>query len=184
MIKNIVNFIIVSACILICFILQSSVLPYLKVAGVSPNLMIVLVASLSFQTGERSGLFIGLFSGLLCDVFFGPIIGFNGLVMAFIGYLSGKLKRLLYAEDFFFPMILVAGCDMVYGFLNFIFLFLMRNRMILREFFLQYMLPETIYTVIISLALYPLFAWIYDRFLRIRRSVPLDGRPQEILFHR
>lgn len=51
--------------ILFCFILQSSVLPAVAFSGIKPNLLIILVAAYGFMNGEKNGMLIGFFCGLL-----------------------------------------------------------------------------------------------------------------------
>lgn len=71
--------IIVTVCIILCFVLQCSVFDSLSFAGIIPNLMIVLTSSFGFMRGEREGLVIGFFCGLLSDIFFGGFLGFYAL---------------------------------------------------------------------------------------------------------
>ena len=61
--------------IILCFVLQSTVFRSLAFAGIVPNLLIILTASFGFMRGENEGLLIGFFSGLLCDIFFGDVLG-------------------------------------------------------------------------------------------------------------
>ena len=168
--KRLLNFIIVLLTIFICFILQSSVFARLSVSGIRPNLMLTVSVAFGFLMGEKKGLFIGLVCGLLCDIMFSPLMGIEGAILAFTGYLSGKFSRLLYAEDLVFPVFLVCMSDLVYGFLNFILLFMMRNRLFFREFLIHIMLPEMVYTGIVAIPLIGLIWLIYDKFMRIRHA--------------
>ena len=56
------------------FLLQSTVFQSLSFNGIVPNLLIVLTASYGFMSGEKWGLIVGFFCGLLCDIFFGDVI--------------------------------------------------------------------------------------------------------------
>ena len=67
--------------IIICFVLQCSVFGSLAFAGIIPNLMIILTSSFGFMCGEREGLLIGFFCGLLYDIFFGSFLGFYALLL-------------------------------------------------------------------------------------------------------
>lgn len=168
--KNLKTFLFAFVCVIVCFVLQSTLLTRLTLGGVQANLMIIETAAFAFCLGDVGGLFVGFFSGLLCDIFFGPLIGFYALIYAFIGFLAGKFKRLLYAEDLAFPLALVGGCDLMYSFLSFVFLFMMRNRMILPDFFLQCMLPELIYTLVLSIPCYPAITKLYGLVTKPRRK--------------
>ncbi len=161
---------IVFISILACLILQTSVLPSLALGGISPNLMIIAATSYGFMFGDRKGLAIGFVCGLLCDICFGPLIGFRAGVYAAVGFLSGKFQKVLYVEDLAFPMSLIALCDFMSGFLTYVFIFMLQNRLFFRTFLTKRMLPEMVYTVIAAVFLYPILRLLYDRFMRERRQ--------------
>lgn len=160
--------------IISCFILQTSILPMILSSDITPNLMIIVTASYGFMFGDRKGMCIGLVCGLLFDIYFGPLIGFEAGVYAVIGYFSGKFQKILYVEDLAFPLSLIAVCDFVYGFLTFVFLFAMRNRLFMRAFLMQRMLPEMVYTLLAALPLYPLLRFLYNRYMRKKHHNPLE----------
>lgn len=68
--SSILRKVIVTLFVVLCFILQCSVFNSLALGGIIPNLMIILTSSFGFMRGEKEGLLIGFFSGLLCDIFF------------------------------------------------------------------------------------------------------------------
>ena len=160
--------------IISCFILQTSILPMILSSDITPNLMIIVTASYGFMFGDRKGMCIGLVCGLLSDIYFGPLIGFEAGVYAIIGYFSGKFQKILYVEDLAFPLSLIAVCDFVYGFLTFVFLFAMRNRLFMRAFLMQRMLPEMVYTLLAALPLYPLLRFLYNKYMRKKHHNPLE----------
>lgn len=160
--------------IISCFILQTSILPMILSSDITPNLMIIVTASYGFMFGDRKGMCIGLVCGLLYDIYFGPLIGFEAGVYAIIGYFSGKFQKILYVEDLAFPLSLIAVCDFVYGFLTFVFLFAMRNRLFMRAFLMQRMLPEMVYTLLAALPLYPLLRFLYNKYMRKKHHNPLE----------
>lgn len=160
--------------IISCFILQTSILPMILSSDITPNLMIIVTASYGFMFGDRKGMCIGLVCGLLSDIYFGPLIGFEAGVYAVIGYFSGKFQKILYVEDLAFPLSLIAVCDFVYGILTFVFLFAMRNRLFMRAFLMQRMLPEMVYTLLAALPLYPLLRFLYNKYMRKKHHNPLE----------
>ena len=157
-----------------CFVTETGILPSIAVMDIMPNLMIILTASYGFMFGDRVGIFIGFACGLLCDIYFGPLIGFQAAVYALIGYLCGKFQRILYVEDLAFPLFLIAASDILYGFLTYVFLFLIQNRLFIRSFFLQCVFPETVYTVAAAVVVYPVLRFLYNRFMRPQRSNGTD----------
>ena len=69
--------IIVTAVILLAaYLMQTAVFPALEIAGVKPNLMLIVTASFGFMRGSREGMLVGFASGLLIDIQSGDMIGF------------------------------------------------------------------------------------------------------------
>lgn len=154
---------ITAGLILICFLLQCTVFRALDFGGIVPNLLIVLTASFGFMRGEKSGMLIGFFAGLLIDIFFGSVIGFYAMIYMYIGYTNGKFCTIFYPEDIKLPIILIICSDFVYGFICYVILFLLRGRFDLRYYLAHIIAPEIVYTVVITLFLYPVILWINNR---------------------
>lgn len=147
----------------VCFLLQSTLFQTLDFGGIAPNLLIVLTAAFGFMRNEKEGLIIGFFCGLLCDIFFGDVIGFYALVYMYIGYLNGKFSGVFYPEDIKLPMALIVVSDLSYGMLCYISLFLLRGKLDFPFYFLNIILPEMVYTTVVTLLLYPLVLFINIR---------------------
>lgn len=154
---------IVALFILVCFVLQSSIFTALSFAGIIPNLLIILTSSFGFMRGEKEGLLIGFFCGLLSDIFFGEFLGFYALVLMYIGFINGKFSRIFYPEDIKLPIALIVISDVSYGFLCYILLFLLRGRFNLPYYFTRIILPEALYTIVITMFLYPLILKVNEK---------------------
>lgn len=147
---------LVALFVLGCFILQCSVFNSISFAGIIPNLMIILTSSFGFMRGEKEGLWIGFFCGLLCDIFFGSFLGFYALILMYIGYLNGKFCRIFYPEDIKLPLALIVISDISYGVICYCLLFLLRGRFNFPYYFTRVILPEAVYTIVVTMFLYPL----------------------------
>ena len=141
--------------ILVCFLLQSSVFTQLDLGGITPNLLIVLTASFGFMRGEKEGMFIGFICGLLMDIFYAEYMGLYSLVYLNIGFFNGKFKKIFYPDDIKLPISLIIVSDLVYGLACYIS-FLLRGKFHFGYYFIHIVLPEVVYTIIITIALYPL----------------------------
>lgn len=73
--------------IVVCFLLETTVFPSFSLAGITPNLLVVIVSSFGFMRGKNEGMVVGFICGLLIDVFFGlqGVIGFYALIYTLIG---------------------------------------------------------------------------------------------------
>lgn len=145
--------------IFVCFLLQSSVFTRLDLGGITPNLLIVLTASFGFMRGEKEGLLIGFICGLLMDIFFAEYMGIYALIYMYIGFFNGKFKKIFYPDDIKLPITLIIFSDLVYGLVCYLS-FLLRGKFHFVYYLLHIILPEIVYTIIITIALYPLILMI------------------------
>lgn len=137
-----------------CFILQSTVFTWISVASVKPNLLLILAVSFGLMRGKREGMFMGFVGGFLMDLFFGNVIGFNALVYTYIGFLNGYCYRIFYDDDIKMPILLVAASDLAYNLVMYGAQFLLRGRIDFFYYLKRIMIPEIIYTVIITMICY------------------------------
>ncbi len=137
--------------IFICFLLQCTVFRALAFGGIVPNLLIVLAASFGFMV----------------DIFFGNTIGFYALLYMYIGYMNGKFCIIFYPQDIKLPIALILGSDLFYGFICYVILFLLRSRFDFGYYFVNIILPEIVYTIVVTIFLYPLILWINTSLERI-----------------
>ena len=153
--------------ILITFILQSTVFQSLSIASIAPNLLLILTVSFGFMRGKKEGILVGFFCGILIDIFYGNLVGFYALIYMYIGYLNGFLCKVYYDEDVKVPMILTAISDLAYGFAVYGLQFMLRGRLHVMNYVWHIMLPEMIYTVLITVIIYrPLYRlnhWLTER---------------------
>ncbi|MCR4589474.1 MAG: rod shape-determining protein MreD [Lachnospiraceae bacterium] len=149
--KNITDFIL----IFIAFALQCTLFKYLSLGKVAPNLLLMLTSLSGFMGGKKEGMFAGFFAGLFTDILYGNgIIGFSMLLFSWIGYICGLFNRLYYPEDVKLPLILTTVSDILYGFLYYVFLFLLRSRLDLQFYFIHVILPEAVYTLIVTIIIF------------------------------
>jgi rod shape-determining protein MreD len=153
--------------IIILFLIQSAMFHYFQLAGIMPNLLLILVAATAYMRGRMTGLGIGFFSGLLVDLMFGSyILGLYALLYMLIGYMAGYTNRVYSSDDYTLPIIIIAISDFIYGFFYYIFEFLLRGRLNFLYYLRRLILPEIIYTVAVSIFLYKLLHMINNRLDR------------------
>lgn len=140
--------------ILLCFLLQTSVFSHLELAGVTPNLVLIPVSFFGFMRGRKEGMILGFFSGLFLDLFFGNWFGLYALIFLYIGFLNGVLRTVFYGDDVKLPLAFIGLSDLFYGCLVYVFLFLFRQRYSFSFYFLNIILPEAVYTIVIAILLY------------------------------
>ncbi len=147
----------------VCFLLQSTVFHGISFGGVIPNLLIIITSAFGFMRGRRNGLVVGFICGLLYDIFFGSTLGFYALIYMYIGFANGFFKVIFYPEDIKLPLFLITFSDIIYGFMNYILLFLLRGKFNFGFYFSNIIFPEAIYTILITIIVYPLIFLINNK---------------------
>lgn len=137
-----------------CFLLESTVFQSLSFATITPNLLIVVTSSFGFMRGQKEGMLVGFFSGLLIDIFFSEYMGFYALIYMLLGYVNGFFNRIFYPEDIKLPLFLIAASDFIYGNIICVFMFVMRSRFDYFYYLGHIIIPELIYTILVTLVLY------------------------------
>lgn len=140
--------------ILSAFMLQNNFFAAIKWIDCTPNLILIITFCFGFIRGKITGMTIGFCSGLLCDFFFGTNLGFYALLYLCIGYFNGKLGELFYTEFLNMPVILCIINNLVYGIYVFVFSLLLKGMTNVGTYFAEIILPEMVYTVIITIIIY------------------------------
>lgn len=140
--------------VLFFYLLQVSLAMAIEIADISPNWLIILPVFFGFFCGKNDGMFVGFFSGLMYDLFFSSLFGFTALIFVYIGYLSGFLYQKYEVKEILIPLSLVIAADFAYGFISYVGNFLLHNRLNVGFFMSRFILPEVVYTAIVSLIVY------------------------------
>lgn len=155
--------IITGVFIIAALLLQSTVFGRLSFAGIRPNLLIVITASLGFMRGRKEGMAVGFVCGLLADVLWGELIGFYALIYTVIGYLNGTFRRLFYEDDIKLPLLLIGISDLIYSVIVYVCLFMLQGDFDFSFFLTHVILPELVYTILITLVLYQIILYVNRR---------------------
>lgn len=88
-----------TVCIIGIILLQSTVLDYIRIYNVKPNLIIVFTVSVAFLNGSIEGAIVGFFAGLAQDIVTGKLIGFYALLGLYLGLAVGSINKRLYRDN-------------------------------------------------------------------------------------
>ena len=78
------------------------------------------------------------------------------MIYMYIGFLNGFLYKVFYDEDVKVPMVLVAISDLAYGLAVYVLQFMLRGRLGIFNYLRHIIIPEMVYTVLITVILYRL----------------------------
>ncbi len=149
--------------VIVSFILHTTVFRVLDFGGIGPNLMMIIVASLGFIKGDKTGLVIGFFSGLLVDIFFGTYLGFFALIYMYLGFIVGKFHEVFFSQNIAIPIVFITIADFLFGFVCYVLMFLFRTRFNIGYYMVNVIIPEMVYTALIAIFYYPIILSVNNR---------------------
>ena len=165
--KTVMAVLILLTAFLQCFLFQS-----FEIASIKPNLLVILTVSFGLMRGKKSGLLVGFFSGLTLDLIVPGQIGLQALIYMWIGYLAGFTYRIFYDDDIKTPLLFVCLGDLIYNMYIFVFTFMLRGRIHFFYYLRRIMIPELLYTLIITIVIYRFFYWVNRQLTKTdKRSI-------------
>lgn len=144
----------VAIIVIICFVLQCTLFKALSIASISPNLLIIVTSSFGFMRGKKDGLLVGFFCGILNDIFYGGTIGFYAMIYMYLGYVNGMFRKIFFPEEIKLPMILITASDFICSLLVYFFQFLFRGRFSFPYYMIHIIIPELVYTIMVTVFVY------------------------------
>jgi len=80
---------------------QVTLLNFVKIFGVTPNIVIILIVSISLLEGRIHGATVGFFTGLCLDAVVGIALGFQALLGMLLGLALGNINKRFFKENIF-----------------------------------------------------------------------------------
>lgn len=85
--KKILSIVIIFITFIFIYFLQSNFFSWFNIAGVKPNLFIILSLFVGIFIGKIYGASVGITCGLLLDLFIGKVLGINAIVLGIAGFM-------------------------------------------------------------------------------------------------
>lgn len=154
------------ACVIAAaFLLQNNLFAAIPLIQTTPNILLVVTFMTAFIAGPRDGMLVGFFSGLLLDAFFGGSVGFYAMIYMAIGYVNGFCGNYFYRDFVTAPVLLSVLSDLAFGILVYFFGFLLRGRLAFMDYFISIIIPEVVYTALITCVVYKPLLKLEERAL-------------------
>ena len=144
---------VIGILLIVVHVLSSTLFGALRIGGIIPNFMMILIVSFALLRGSKEGAVIGVAAGFLYDISFSITVGPTALIYGIIGYVCGKFNKNFYRENFILPFLCTLGAVLCDGFYH-TFIFLMQGEIGFIYFFKSIIIPEAIYTITLSLIAY------------------------------
>lgn len=149
--------IIIALCIafIIAYFLQSNFFNWFTIAGIKPNLFVILVLCIGLFAGRTTGTLLGMTFGLLLDIFIRAKIGTTGIILGIIGFAGGYLDKNFSKDSKLTIILMCMGATAFFELADYIILILFYKIEIEIIALIKIILVEAVYNSILTIILYP-----------------------------
>lgn len=145
---------IIALTIVISIVLESAFFPFITLAGVVPNLTMILVICLALRQDNDKGALIGFAAGLTKDIVVGRMIGVSGITFMLIGYFIGKYNHKIFPDHLTTPLILTMIGTLFHESVYLMFVFFMGHEIDLFLAVSQIWVVQAIYNFLMVFPIY------------------------------
>jgi len=138
-------------------LLEKTVLHFLRVAGVKPDLVLLLVIFNGILKGPREGAFWGFTGGLLEDFACGHYIGLQALSKLCAGYAAGLVEVRVYKESLLVAAVVVWAVSLIAGAVVYLLLLSLGILITPTDALLRVIFPVAVYNGLLSFLFYRFF---------------------------
>jgi rod shape-determining protein MreD len=96
----IISIILHSLLLIIVFIFQSMIFPYLRLSGLTPLILPIVSTGVAICEGRDAGGIMGIFAGIFCDVSLNEPVGVFVVLLTIMGLIVGALADTVIARGF------------------------------------------------------------------------------------
>ena len=157
---------ITAVIVFLAYIIQCSLVRYISLASIGPNILIIITAAYALMHGQITGMVVGFFLGILVDIQFGGIIGLYAFIYMIAGFLCGIFHQHYSRENLKLPMTVFLVSEFIYGLIVCLLMFILRGEFHFIFYLTHNIIPELIYTIVVAFPIYILLLYI-DQKLEI-----------------
>ena len=140
---------------LILYFLQLNFFSWFKIAGVMPNLFVILIFYIGLYSGRSMGLTYGVIFGLVLDLLIGENVGMTAIMLGIVGIIGGILDKNFSKESRITIMIMVVGNTVIYELGMYFLRYVILKSSIEILSFSKILIAEVVFNILITIILYP-----------------------------
>lgn len=141
----------------IIYFLQSNFFSWFTIAGIKPNIFVMLALFIGLFLGRKYGLCFGIVYGFLLDSLIGRNIGMSSVMLGIIGLIGGYIDKNFSKDNRIMIMWVVAVTTVIYE----VGLYIIQSVVLSYNIseigiLMKTLFIELIYNIIITIIIYPL----------------------------
>ncbi len=139
--------------LIVFMIIQPTLLEYIEILGIKPNLFLVYIVIISCRCTKWEGAVTGFFFGLLLDLLTGSSLGLNAVLMLILSVaIADFCEKYIRKNTWLTTAVIVLVATLLYEFLYYIIAFM--GDLDLLGGIMKVIIPESIYCTAFALPMY------------------------------
>jgi rod shape-determining protein MreD len=159
------------AVLYITLIIQTTLLDYIKIFDIKPNLILILIVCVTLIRGGIEGAVFGLAAGLFQDILSGNSIGPYALLGFIIGFGLGGFNKRFYRDNIFVCAIITFAVSIIYESIIILPGIPLSNYQLILQILKKDILTEALYNIVISIPFYIIILRLSDRIVSKEKSL-------------
>lgn len=155
--KKVLIYIGIFITFVIIYLLQSNLFTWFNIAGIMPNLFVILILFCGLFTGKISGLICGVITGILLDLFLENTVIIEPIMLGIIGFATGMLSKNFSKENRFNIMIMVIASTFAYETGVYVLKILLNGVKLELFTFIKVIFIECLFNAMLTIIIYPIF---------------------------
>jgi rod shape-determining protein MreD len=153
--KVIINIVLVLTAFILYF-LQSNFFSWFNIAGIMPNLFVILILLIGLFANRTMGTIYGVAVGLILDFIIGTKIGICGVGLGLIGFLAGVFDKNFSKDSRMTIMFMVLTSTIVFEVLKVVLNYIFLSSQIEVMSFVVILVIEVVFNLLLTIIFYPL----------------------------
>lgn len=154
--KKIGSILILIIAFFIIYFLQANFFSWFTIAGIKPNLFILLVLFIGLNVGKIVGAGFGFVFGFILDLLISKNIGVTGIALGLIGILGGYFNKNFSKDSRLTTIVMVIGSTVMFEVLVYVFQIAQKGLQPEVISFVKILSIEVLYNILLSILLYPI----------------------------
>jgi rod shape-determining protein MreD len=142
---------------------QATFSSYMKVNGLHPDLVLILVISWTILRSFEEGLTWALIGGMALDFISGTPFGVSSLAMVLVVVVIAAAQGRVFGSNIFFPLLLVFPLSLLFNGLTLLSLNILGRPVAWVETFSLILFPLALFDTGVTVLIFPLLYWINRR---------------------
>ncbi len=153
--KVIINIVLIITTILI-YLLQANFFSWFNIAGVMPNLFVILVLFIGLFGTKPMGVVYGLVIGIILDLIIGTRVGINSIGLGLIGFLAAIFDKNFSKDSRMTIMVMGIVATAIFELLIYLLNYIFIGISVEIINFIKILTIEIIFNLILTIIVYPI----------------------------